>query len=86
MFILIKNYMNNLTREQVNQFATSNNTNLSDSELEFTYLFIKKNWEAILQNPNSLNIEKYRSHYSPENFAKIEQLLPHYFNKYKNYL
>jgi len=86
MYILIQGFMNNLTKEQVNQFALQNNTDLSPQELDFTYHFVKKNWKSVLQNPNSLELEKYRNQFSEENFNKIQNLMIMYFNKYKHFL
>ena len=78
--------MNRLTIEDVNKFALKNNVNLSNDELEFTYSFVKKNWQNVLANPNSLNLERYRHMYSEENFLKIQKLFREYSIKYKNYL
>ena len=78
--------MNRLTIEDVNNFALKNNVNLSNDELEFTYSFVKKNWQNVLANPNSLNLERYRHMYSEENFLKIQKLFREYSIKYKNYL
>lgn len=86
MHNLIKRYMNNLTKEQINQFAIKNQVNLSDEELEFTFVFIKKNWEQIIRNPNLLNFERYKEHFSAENFEKIKKLLHFYYQKYGHLL
>ena len=86
MFNLIERFMNRLTIEDVNNFALKNNVNLSNDELEFTYSFVKKNWQNVLANPNSLNLERYRHMYSEENFLKIQKLFREYSIKYKNYL
>ena len=73
MFDLIKRYMDHLTIDQVNDFAMKNNIILSSEELTFTYSFVKKNWEQILKNPNSLNLERYKKEFTDENFHKIEK-------------
>ncbi len=86
MFNMIERYMDKLTKEDVNNFAIKNDVHLSESELDFTYNFIKKNWEPVLANPNILNIERYKNNYSEENFAKIKKLLKEYAMKYINYL
>ncbi len=74
--------MDNLGVEDVNNFALKNNIMFSNEELDFTYNFIKKNWEAILTNPNSLQLYLYKSHYSDENFIKLEKLINYYYQKY----
>lgn len=78
--------MSKITKEDVNNFAKKNNVLLSEEELNFTYEFIKKNWQAILANPNMLNLERYKNNYSEENFIKIKKLVREYSIKYKNYL
>ena len=42
MYNLVKRYMENLSIEQVNDFAKKNNVVLSEKELNFTYTFVKK--------------------------------------------
>ena len=86
MFELIKRYMDKLTIDDVNNFAINNNVNLNEQELSFTYQFVKKNWETILANPNSLNLERYKNEFSDENFLKIKQLIKIYYQKYGHYL
>lgn len=86
MYGLIKRYMSNLTSEQVRDFALKNNVTLSDEELEFTYQFVKKNWETVLRNPNLLNLERYKEKFSEENFQKIRKLFQFYYQKYGHLL
>ena len=66
--------MTNLKKEDVQNFALKNNVYLSDAELDFTFLFVKKNWDTIIRNPNLLNFERIKDHYSPENYIKIQKL------------
>ena len=82
MFNIIGAYINKLTKDDVNKFATSKGATLSNEELEFTYSFIKKNWKDILKNPSIFDIERYSKYYSNDNFIKIKQV----FNEYKGYL
>jgi len=86
MYNLIKRYMNNITKENVNNFAIKKNIILSESELDFTYDFIKKNWDQILSNPSMLNLERYKNIYSEENYQKINSLFKEYYSKYRNIL
>lgn len=86
MFNIIERYMNKLSIEDVNNFAIKNNILLSNEELNFTYQFVKKNWQQVLANPNVLNFDRYKDHYSEENLVKIKKLFKEYSIKYKNYL
>ena len=74
--------MENLTREEVQNFAIKNNVILSEEELAFTYDFVKKNWEMIFRNPNLLNLNRYKDRFSEENFTKIQKLIQFYYQKY----
>jgi len=78
--------MRNLNIEQVNSFAQSKNINLSNEELEFTYTFVKKNYQEMFKNPKLFNIDRYENKYTPENFQKIKKVFTEYFSKYQRFL
>lgn len=78
--------MSKLKIEQVQEFAIRNNINLSAEELDFTYKFIKKNYQDILKNPSIFIIDRYKDKYSLENFKKIKELYNAYLQKYSGYL
>ncbi len=86
MYNLISRYMSRLTKEDVNNFAISKNVNLSSEELDFTYLFVKKNWEQIIKNPKLLNLDRYQDKFSCENFPKIKKLVNEYSARYEGFL
>ena len=60
--------------------------NLSDDETKFIYMFLKKNWQELLGNPNSLIMDHYRNEFSDENFNKINNLVEYYRGQYSGYL
>lgn len=86
MYNMITRYLSKLTKDEVNTFARNKNITLTDDELNFTYNFIKKNYESILKNPKLFNIERYSNNYSKENFSKITKVWHEYIQKYANYL
>ncbi len=86
MYNMIARVMNNLTKEEVNNFALSKNINLTNEELTFTYDFVKKNWEQVINNPKLLNLDRFKDKFSPENFTKIEKLFNEYSARYKSLL
>lgn len=75
-----------LKKEDINNFAIRKNIFLNNDELNFTYDFIKKNWQDIIKNPNMLDIDRYKSKFSQENFPKVKQLLKESIQKYSSYL
>ncbi|MBR1679949.1 MAG: hypothetical protein IJ704_04845 [Bacilli bacterium] len=83
---IIENYLQNLKKEQIQEFAQKNGVYLSPTELEFTHQFVQKNGMEILKNPNHLNLERYKSNYTEENYMKIQKLIPMYFKKYQHLL
>ena len=86
MFNLISRYMDKLTKDDVNNFATKKNINLNEEELDFSYNFVKKNWDKILSNPNLLHLERYKDKFSEENYKKINELFKEYYLKYHTFL
>ena len=64
MFNIIERYMNKLSITDVDNFAKKNNITLNEEELNFTYQFIKKNWQPIIANPATLNLERYKEKFS----------------------
>ncbi len=86
MYNIIVRYILKMTKEDINNFAICKNINLSEEELNFTYNFIKKNYEQILNNPKLFKIERYKDHYSEENYQKINKVYQEYLQKYSNYL
>ncbi len=86
MYNIIERYMDKLTKEDVNRFAQNNNVFLSEEELDFTYLFVKKNWSTVIANPNTLNLDRYKDKFSEENLLKIKKLFKEYSIRYKNFL
>lgn len=78
--------MEKLTKDDIKNFALTKNTNLSPEELDFIYLFVKKNWEQILKNPKLLNLERYKEHFTEENYHKIAKLIEEYSIKYQAFL
>ena len=83
---MIKRFMNNITIDDVNNFAISKDVYLEENELIFTYEFIKKNWESILDNPQLFNIDRYKNNFKEETFSKVKKLYNEYFQQYSRYL
>lgn len=86
MFILIERYISNLSVSDLNNLALSKDIYLSNDELEFSYIFIKKNWKSIISNKGIFDIDKYKDKYSDDNFKKIKILYKEMLTKYGSYL
>lgn len=81
MFQLIKNYVAQMTKEDVKNFTEKNGIYLNEYELDFSYRFIKKNYEALYANPN-VDLSKYKNQFTEENYIKIMKLIQVYKSKY----
>lgn len=81
MFQLIKNYVSKMTKDDIVKFTNKNNIYLNDHELDFVYRFIKRNYEALYANPN-IDLSKYKSHFTEENYNKMIKLISEYRAKY----
>jgi len=78
----IENNIKNISKEDIFKFAEKYNIYLSKQELDWTYSFIKNNYNKFIDNPKSLNLNNYKSNFSEINFNKLTNL----YNKYSNYL
>ncbi|MCI8498014.1 MAG: hypothetical protein HFG33_01240 [Bacilli bacterium] len=81
MFQLIKNYVSKMTKDDVIKFTQKNDIYLNESELDFVYRFIKKNYEALYANPN-IDLSKYKANFTEENYTKIVKLISVYKSRY----
>ena len=71
-------YIRNLSKENLYELALKKEINLSMEELEFSYNFIKSNYETVLGNPTQFNFKNYEQHYTKENYEKIATLIETY--------
>lgn len=78
----IENHIKNISKEDIFKFAEKYNIYLSKQELDWTYSFVKNNYNKFVDNPKSLNLNNYKNNFSENNFNKLTNL----YNKYSNYL
>ncbi len=82
---LIRNYIDLLTVDKLNEFGLKNDIHLNNDELIFLLEFIKKNWEGILIDENKyLNV--LSENINKDELKKIKELFLYYKNRYKGYL
>lgn len=79
MYNIVKNYVTVMKKEDIRHFANKNNLTTTNEEIDFIYDFIKNNYEHILKNPSSFDINNYKDKFSNENFIFLTTLI----NKYK---
>ena len=82
---LIKNYIDLLSVEKLNEFGLKNNIHLNNNELEYLLNLIQNNWEDILKDETKY-LEELQKNVNPDDFIKIKNLVIYYKNRYKGYL
>lgn len=81
----IINYIEKIKKEDIIDFGLKYNINLNNTETNFIYENIKKNWrELVYGNPTPIFNELKKI--SSSNYQKIEELYIEFKNKYKSYL
>lgn len=81
----IINYIEKIKKEDIIDFGLKYNINLNNTETDFIYENIKKNWrELVYGNPTPIFNELKKR--SSSNYQKIEELYIEFKNKYKSYL
>ncbi len=82
MYNLVEGIVNKLSLNDIFNFASKNSVNLSLDEGQFILRFLKNNWYSLLKNQNIEVIDNYKNNFSPENFAKIKELVEYYKTRY----
>jgi len=71
-----------MSTQDLHYYASKQGINFSEEELNFSYNFIKNNYQEVLKNPAMFDFNQFAGYYSHENFIKIHNLI----NKYRHYL
>ena len=78
---IIKNYIENITINDINNYLSNHDILVNDNELSFIYKYIKNNWETIFNNINDFNIDDLQNNFRYEIFIKLKELINSYKNK-----
>ena len=71
---LITEYVNRMTKEDINKYALKQGIILDNEELDLIYTYIKSNYKTILfGNPKDI-LEEIKSKVKPLTYSKIENL------------
>ena len=84
--LIIKNYINNLSKNDIVYFALKNNIGLNDLELDYVYKTIKKNYKVLLSDDYKIIFNEGKNYLTDDNYLKICNLFMEYRNKFKDYL
>lgn len=79
MKFLIKNYVENLTEEDIENFAIKEGITLLEKEKRILYIYIKNYWETLLEKDSTFIFEELKEKLQPKTYEKVIEL----YNKYK---
>lgn len=82
---LIRNYINLLTIEKLEEFGIKNDIHLSNDELKFLLNLVKEHYEDIMKD-DSKYLSILEKNINPNEFVKVKELYLYYKNRYKGYL
>ena len=85
MLNLIKKYISNIKKDDINNFALKNNIYLSNKELD-TINYILQNEVENLINDSDKVFTNYKNSFTVENYNKISTIFNEYKKRYKKYL
>lgn len=85
MHKLIENYIQNIRKKDIYDFALKNDILLTEKEQDILYHYLQNNWEEILYG-NSRDFVSLEKQIDKDKFLKIKDLFDVYFEKYHNLL
>ena len=80
MNFLLKEYIKNITEEDIYNFAVKEGINLLDYETKVIYMYLKNYWNVFLNEDATFLFEELKEKLKPNTYNKIIDL----YNKYKN--
>lgn len=83
---LIREYVDRMTLQDVESFATSHGVVLNEEEKNLIFKEIKTHWHTIVYgNPRGI-LDNLKKQFEPLTYQKIENLYVYFKQKFKNYL
>lgn len=79
MNFLLKEYIKNITEEDIYNFAVKEGINLLDYETKVIYMYLKNYWNVFLNEDATFLFEELKEKLKPNTYNKIIDL----YNKYK---
>ena len=76
--IIIRNYINNLTKYDIKQFAKKEGINIEEYEVNILYDYIKKYWEVFFKGDPEPILADLKDKVRPHTYNKIIELYNYY--------
>lgn len=83
---LIEKHIKKLTIQDIYNFASKNEINLTENEANYIYDKIKENWEELIFSDHIPILINSKNSLEKETYDKALELISFFKNKYKNYL
>ena len=83
---LIREYVNRLRKEDVNNYALKQNIVLDNSEIDFIYSYIKNNYRKILSRDISLSLDEVKPKLRDSTYNKLVILIYNNRDKIKSFI
>ena len=80
---MINNYFENLDKNKITYLALKNDIHLSDNELDYLYLTLKKEYKTLLSDNCQVIFDKAKSNLSDVNLQKLLNLYLVYRKMYE---
>lgn len=84
--LIIQNYINNLSKDDIIYFALKNNIQLNNIEVDAILSALKRDYKILLSDEYENIFLREKEKLSKENYNKILNLYLIYRHKYKNFL
>ena len=84
--LLIENYIKQISKQDIKEFANKNNIHLSEKDQDILYHYLMNNWQDLLYGNYRELFSELEVHIDKDKFLKIKDLFNFYFNKYQNLL
>lgn len=82
---IIEEYINKLTKEDINNYAKKQEIILDKEELDIVYNYIKTNYKNIIYYPIKKTLSEIKYKVKPLTYTKIEELMTKYKNIIDNF-
>ena len=83
---LIREYVNRLRKEDVNNYALKQNIVLDNSEIDFIYSYIKNNYRKILSRDISLSLDEVKPKLRDSTYNKLVILIYNNIDKINSFI
>lgn len=80
--LFIKEYIKNITEDDIIKFAESEGVTLNDDETKIIYLYLKNYWEIFISEDPTYLFNELKEKLKPETYKKLIEI----YNKYKKML